>query len=104
MSRTDEVFEPALTGKKIPILTLDHKWHQLFTQAEYSPEIKSMEKELNNLLKRQGKITTESKEIKKLKKKLMDEIVILADEMGDHPTKKQEKDMADHKRLINECN
>lgn len=104
MSRTDEVFEPALTGKKIPILTLDHKWHQLFTQAEYSPEIKSMEKELNNLLKRQGKLTTESKEIKKLKKKLMDEIVILADEMGDHPTKKQEKDMADHKRLINECN
>lgn len=104
MSRTDEVFQPALIGKKIPILTLDHKWHQLFTQAEYSPEIKNMEKELNSLLKRQGKINTESKEIKKLKKKLMDEIVILADEMGDHPTKKQEKDMADHKRLINECN
>ncbi|MBP3476419.1 MAG: hypothetical protein J6K48_08905 [Lachnospiraceae bacterium] len=104
MSRTDEVFQPALIGKKIPILTLDHKWHQLFTQAEYSPEIKSMEKELNILLKRQGKVNTESKEIKKLKKKLMDEIVILADEMGDHPTKKQEKDMADHKRLINECN
>lgn len=104
MSRTDEVFQPALIGKKIPILTLDHKWHRLFTQAEYSSEIKSMEKEMNSLLKRQGKINTESKEIKKLKKKLMDEIVILADEMGDHPTKKQEKDMADHKRLINECN
>lgn len=104
MSRTDEVFQPALIGKKIPILTLDHKWHRLFTQAEYSPEIKSMEKELNQLLKRQGKVNTESKEIKKLKKKLMDEIVILADEMGDHPTKKQGKDMEDHKRLINECN
>lgn len=104
MSRTDEVFQPALIGKKIPILTLDHKWHQLFTQAEYSPEIKSLEKELNLLIKRQGKINTQSKEIKKLKKKLMDEIVILADEMGDHPTKKQEKDMADHRRLINECN
>ncbi len=104
MSRTDEVFQPALIGKKIPILTLDNKWHKLFTQAEYSPEIKSMEKEMNNLLKRQGKVNTESKEIKKLKKKLMDEIVVLADEMGDHPTKKQDKDMADHKRLINECN
>ncbi len=34
----------------------------------------------------------------------MDEVVILADEMGEHPTKKQDKDMADHKRLINECN
>jgi hypothetical protein len=104
MSRTDEIFEPALVGKKIPILVLDNKWHQLFTQAEYSPEIKSMEQEMNNLLKRQGKVNTESKEIKKLKKKLMDEIVILADEMGDNPTKKQDKDMADHKRLINDCN
>ncbi|MCD7725018.1 MAG: hypothetical protein LUI12_05615 [Clostridiales bacterium] len=104
MSRMEEVFRPALIGKKIPVLTLDHKWHRLFTQAEYSPEIKGMEKELNQLLKRQGKVNTEGKEIKKLKKKLMDEIVILADEMGDQPSKKQEKDMADHKRLINECN
>lgn len=104
MSRTEEVFQPALIGKKIPILVLDNKWHKLFTQAEYSSELKGMEKEMNNLLKRQGKVNTESKEIKKLKKKLMDEIVVLADEMGQHPTKKQEKDMADHKRLINDCN
>lgn len=104
MARSDEVFKQALIGRKIPILTLDNKWHKLFTQAEYSSEIKSMEKELNNLLKRQGKITTESKEIKKIKKKLMDEVVLLADEMGEHPTKKQDKDMSDHKRLINECN
>ena len=104
MSRTEEVFQPALIGKKIPILVLDNKWHKLFTQAEYSSEIKGMEKEMNNLLKRQGKVNTESNEIKKLKKKLMDEIVVLADEMGQHPTKKQEKDMADHKRLINDCN
>ena len=104
MSRTEEVFQPALIGKKIPILVLDNKWHKLFTQAEYSSELKGMEKEMNNLLKRQGKVNTESKEIKKLKKKLMDEIVVLADEMGQHPTKKQEKDMVDHKRLINDCN
>lgn len=104
MSKSDEVFKQALIGKKIPVLTLDHKWHKLFTQAEYSSEIKSMEKELNELLKRQGKVNTESKELKKLKKKLMDEVVILADEMGEHPTKKQDKDMSDHKRLINECN
>ena len=45
-----------------------------------------------------------TKELKKLKKKLMDEVVILADEMGEHPTKKQDKEMADHKRLIEECN
>lgn len=104
MAKSEELFKQALVGRKIPILTLDNKWHKLFTQAEYSPEIKSTEKELNELIKRQGKINTECREIKKLKKKLMDEVVILADEMGEHPTKKQDKDMSDHKRLINECN
>ncbi len=104
MARTDEVFKPALIGKKIPILTLDNKWHRLFTQSEFTPELQGLEKTLNDLLKRQAKLTSESKEIKKLKKRLMDEVVILADEMGEHPTKKQDKDMADHKRLIEECN
>lgn len=104
MSRTDEVFKSALVGKKIPILTLDNKWHRLFTQSEFTPELKGMEKNLNDMLKRQAKLNTETKELKKLKKKLMDEVVILADEMGEHPTKKQDKEMADHKRLIEECN
>lgn len=104
MSRADEVFKPALVGKKIPILTLDNKWHRLFTQSEFTPELKGMEKNLNDMLKRQAKLNTETKELKKLKKKLMDEVVILADAMGERPTKKQDKEMADHKRLIEECN
>ncbi len=104
MARTDEAFKQALVGKKIPILTLDNKWHKLFTQSEFTPELKGLEKTLNDLLRRQAKLTSETKEIRKLKKKLMDEVVLLADEMGEHPTKKQDKDMADHKRLIEECN
>ncbi len=63
-----------------------------------------MEKNLNDMLKRQAKLNTETRELKKLKKKLMDEVVILADAMGERPTKKQDKEMADHKRLIEECN
>ena len=105
MSRSDEVFGPALIGKKIPILTLDNKWHQLFTQREYTPEIKQMEKELNNLLKRQGKVNDENKDIKILKKKLMDEIVVLADELVRDPSsKKLEKKQNECKRLLEECN
>lgn len=104
MARTDEIFKPALVGKKIPILTLDNKWHKLFTQSEFTPELKGLEKNLNDLLKRQAKINSESKELKKLKKKLMDDVVLLADEMGEHPTKKQDKTMSEHKRLIEECN
>lgn len=104
MARVDDKFKPALVGKKIPILTLDNKWHRLFTQSEFTPELKGLEKNLNDLLKRQAKLTTESKELKKLKKKLMDDVVLLADAMGEHPTKKQDKEMSERKRLIEECN
>ncbi len=45
MAKSDEAFKQALIGRKIPILTLDNKCHKLFTQAEYSSEIKSMENE-----------------------------------------------------------
>ena len=81
MGKTDEAFRSALSEKKIPILTLDNKWHQLFTQQECTDEIRDMECELNGLLKRQGKVNEKKREIRKLKKKLMDEIVLLADEM-----------------------
>lgn len=104
MAKTDEVFEPALIGKKIPILTLDNKWHQLFTQREYTSEIKQMEKELNNLLKRQAKVNDDSKEIKKLKKMMMDEIVVLADELEKSPSRKLEKKQEECRRIVTECN
>lgn len=101
MSRTEEIFAPALIGRKIPILTLDHKWHQLFTQVNVTPEIKEKEGVLNELLKRQGKINTETKEIKKIKTRLMDEIVSLMDESENAATRKK---IDENKRLIEECN
>lgn len=104
MARADETFKQALVGKKIPILTLDNKWHKLFTKSEFSSELQGMELQLNELLKRQAKVNSESKEVRKLKKKLMEDVVLLADAMGEHPTKKQEKSMEEHKRLIEECN
>ena len=69
MSEKKDIYITALEGKKIPILTLDHKWHQIFQHTEATPEIKQLEKQLNELVKRQGKLITESKDIKKLKKK-----------------------------------
>ena len=77
MGRVEDKYRPALAGKKVPIVTLDHKWHQLFTRLEKSHLITEKEKELNELLRRQGKCNTETKSIKKIKKKLMDEIVSL---------------------------
>ncbi len=100
MSRSDEVYKPALEGKKVPILTLDHKWHRLFTQIDSNSEIKSLEKELNELLKRQGKINTETKEIKALKNKLMEEIrsSSMDSESGDFAK------IEENKKLVEDCN
>lgn len=104
MSRKDDIYVPALQKKKVPILTLDHKWHKLFSAADATPEILALEEQLNELLKRQGKLNTESKEIKKLKKKLMEEIVPMVNELEQHPSASLEKKIETNKRLINECN
>lgn len=100
MSRSDEVYKPALEGKKVPVLTLDHKWHRLFTQIDSNSEIKSLEKELNELLKRQGKINTETKDIKALKNKLMEEI---RSSSMDAESIDQEK-IEENKKLVEDCN
>ena len=63
-----------------------------------------LEEELNDLLKKQGKATTESKDIKRLKKKLMQEIVENAEGTAEGNNQKALKKMEDNKRLINECN
>ena len=104
MSRKEDVCVPALQKTKVPILTLDHKWHKLFSAADATPEILALEEELNELLKRQGKLNTESKEIKKLKMKLMEEIVPMVNELEQHPSSSLEKKIETNKRLINECN
>ena len=100
MSRDDSKLTNALNSKKIPVVTLDNKWHKIFTMVEKTKFIKENEEKLNELLRRQGKLNTESKDIKKLKKKMMDEIVTLMDDGGEANDKKVE----DNKRLIEECN
>ncbi len=104
MSRTDEIYKPALSGRKIPVLTLDHKWHQLFTQTEPDEYIMHLEDELNGLLKRQGKAKNEIGRIKALKKKLMQEIVENAASALAGNNEKAQKKTAESKRLIEECN
>lgn len=104
-SRTEDKYKNALDGKNIPLLPLDNKWHQLFTQAESNPKLHRLEEQLNSLIKRQGKLNTEKKDIRKLKRKLMDQIMITVDELdqGVNPEVNDKKIDAD-KRLVKECN
>ena len=100
MVQKEDNYKKALEGKKIPILTLDNKWYRLFSMMEPDKELKDLEENLNALLRLQGKMNTESKSIKKIKKNLMDEIVQLMEHNDSASLKKVEE----NKRLIEECN
>ena len=97
-----EQFELSLKGKDVPALTLDQKWYHLLGKVG-DENIRGLEKKLNDLLKRQGKINTETREIKKVKRRLMDEIVSLMDEHQGGSDDAESK-ITENKRLLKECN
>lgn len=97
----DENFYRELSTKKIPILILDNKWHQLFEVIGKTKRIEKLEEELTECLKRQGFLNTDIKDMKKLKSKLMKSIV---ENMEVADDKKQLKRMEENQRLILEIN
>lgn len=101
MAQDDEMFREALIGKKIPLLVLDNNWHKLFTQTGDNEKLHILEDNLNELLKKQGRINTELKSLSAYKKKLMHEIIDIM-ELPDSDAK--EKKMSENKRLIEETN
>ena len=98
----EEEYKVALNGRKIPVLTLDNKWHQLFTQTGSTKQIEVLTEKLNELIREQGRINNEIKDIKKVKKKLMDNIVASMNDVERFP--ENERKMEERKRLIEECN
>lgn len=94
-----------LAGKKLSVAVLDHGWHEIFQYVKPTKELKQAEEQLNAVLQRQGKLNNESKEIKKLKQKLMDEIVHLMDSIdGGKGDAQNHKKLEENRRLINDCN
>lgn len=73
--KKENVYSEFLRGKKIPILTLDNKWHTLFPEEYKSYAIKKAEKELNSLIQKQGQLNNDIKDYKKLKNNLMKDIM-----------------------------
>lgn len=89
MERNEEVFENALLGRNVPILPLDNKWHRLMIGLEKTKDMQKVEEEIKELLKRQGKINTDTKVLKKTKTRIMDEMVAAMDE-ADAASKQEE--------------
>lgn len=96
-------FSEALQGKKIPILTLDNKWYRLL-DPKMRKALSGTEEQLNNLLKRQGKLNTEYKDIKKLKKRLMNEIMEMAAQAERGSGTNMDRKLEKHRELVEECN
>lgn len=104
MKRRENDFETtvraALKGKKVPIMVLDNRWHLLFPKGEKPAEIAVLEERVNDLLKRQGHLVNEIKDLKKTKKKLMDGIVAGMNSTSAHADKKKDN----QQRLLLEIN
>ena len=98
-------FRVFLQNKKIPICVLDQKWHRIFAIKGKPEKVTACEQELDELLKKQGQLNHEIKELKKLKSKLMGNIVenmegTHQENVGRMSSKKLDED----KRLIEDIN
>ena len=97
-------FTNVVRNKKLPILTLDGRWHELFPEDRKTSAIRDLEQRVNNLLKKQGKLVNDIKDMKRLKSNLLKDIVDNMD-IGNHPAgKAKEKKLEQNKQFVNELN
>ena len=88
-----------LKKKNIPIINVDERWLRLFPDNEKTPAIKRLEKELKELLKRQGKVNTELKDIRIVREQLTQSVLYSAEDIS-IPEAKRLKKQAVSQRLI----
>lgn len=98
-----QAFTEALKKVKIPVLILDQKWHRLFALEGKPDVVKELEDSLSETLARQGKLTQDLKELKRLKGSLMKDIVDNMDESKNASESTKSKQL-EAKRLIDEVN
>lgn len=89
---------------QLPILTLDNQWHRLFPDDQKTETIKVLEQKVNNLLKKQGKLTNDIQEMKTLKKRFIKDIMMNMDIGTDNNSRVKEKKFDKSKQYINEIN
>lgn len=99
---TKEFIKSNPAFRQIPILTLDKNYYKLFSDGADKPEkIKVLEEKVNDLLKKQGQVNSDIKEVKKIKSRLIQGVV---NEMElDNTDPKHLKKMNESQRLIQEA-
>ena len=97
-------FNKIVKDRKLPILILDNRWHELFYETQKTVTMKDLELKLNNLLKKQGKLGNDIKDMKILKNNLLKEIMANMEISSDVASKAKEKKLDKNKQFINELN
>ncbi|MCF0132210.1 MAG: hypothetical protein HUJ71_10760 [Pseudobutyrivibrio sp.] len=93
-------FKESLLNVKIPLMVLDQKWHRLFALGGKPEDVKAIEAQISELLKRQAEVKQEIKDLKKVKENLMKSVMSNMEGTSDLVSKK----LDDDKRLLEECN
>ena len=86
--------------KELPILTLDQRWYQLMPEHKKTDEVRYWERRVNELLKKQGRVLEDIKDVENLKGILMDGI---GQNMDETDEQKHKKRMTQSRRLIFEA-
>lgn len=103
MKKTKKInYDKIFNGKRVPILILDERWHEIFPEYNKPAHIKEIEIKLNKLIQQQGKLATDLKEMKKLKKKLMQDIITHMDVSDTEIGQLKAKRLDRNQRLIKE--
>ncbi len=101
----EQAFQNALKLVKIPILTLDQKWHRLFAISGKPEDVADIEKRLGEFIARQGQLNTDLKNYKNQKAKIQQQIVEnIRGAEGTEESLEEEKHLDEFKQKIEELN
>lgn len=90
-----------LKRSRIPTLTLDIRWQQVFNTPDKSSKIAKLEKKVKEAMKSVGRVNNDKADLKKLKKKLMQEIM---ENMDSPENSRASKKVVKSRELIEEIN
>ncbi len=93
-----------IRDKKLPILTLDNRWHELFPEEKKNVLIRELEHKVNQLLKKQGRLVNGIKDMKELKSILLKDIVVNMDTGREPARKAKDRKLDRNKHYVNEIN
>lgn len=102
--RIDFSLRKVLLRSRLPLLILDERYYKLFPEEKKTDKIKALERRLNDLVKGQGRINTDMEDLRRLKKKLMEEVISNMGESTKATARMQQKKQEKLQEMIIEIN